>query len=431
MPANQTESEIQSRLTSRPRALHRFAVFTAILTLILLGAGGLVTSHGVGMAVPDWPNTFGYNMFFFPMSQWVGGVFFEHTHRLIASSVGLCTTILALWFYGNRARGFLRWLGAVLLVLSLGTFVSRPTRWPDAAVLAICGVAALGSSFFWPRAEPARPWLRRLGLIAFFAVVFQGVLGGMRVVLFKDQIGIFHATLAQLFFVLACALALFSSSWWEKRFGSPWNSTRPSEVLLKAVSSPRVAWLCLGATVLILIQLVLGATMRHQHAGLAIPDFPLAYGKVWPGLDPQNIAHYNQQRIEVLDANPITAFQIELQMIHRIVALAILCLVACTAWVARRQLGPQHVAAKLILAWLALIFVQALLGAATIWSNKAADVATLHVLTGAISLALGSILSIVLLAEIATAGRGSLVTGLGTQPTGPFGTPAISGAGND
>ena len=65
--------------------LHRFAVLTAVATLGLVGIGGLVTSHGAGMAVPDWPNTYGYNMFFFPISQWVGGIFYEHTHRLAAS----------------------------------------------------------------------------------------------------------------------------------------------------------------------------------------------------------------------------------------------------------------------------------------------------------------------------------------------------------
>ena len=73
----------------QPRGLHRFAVFTAVATLGLLGIGGLVTSHGAGMAVPDWPNTYGSNMFLFPVSRWVGGVLYEHAHRLFASGVGL------------------------------------------------------------------------------------------------------------------------------------------------------------------------------------------------------------------------------------------------------------------------------------------------------------------------------------------------------
>ncbi|HYG33496.1 MAG TPA: hypothetical protein VEC99_01850, partial [Clostridia bacterium] len=89
------------------RPLHQFALFTAFATFALVGLGGLVTSHGVGMAVPDWPNTYGYNMFFFPISQWVGGIFYEHTHRLLASGVGLLTTILALWLYGKKSRPLL------------------------------------------------------------------------------------------------------------------------------------------------------------------------------------------------------------------------------------------------------------------------------------------------------------------------------------
>src|SRR5947207_8706668 len=142
--------------------LSRFALLTAFATLVLICVGGLVTSHGAGMAVPDWPNTFGYNLFFFPVSQWVGGVFYEHTHRLVASGVGLLTTILAVWL----------WL------------------------------------------KESRRWLRWLGVIGFFSVVLQGVLGGLRVVLFKDELGIFHAALGQLFFVLTCSIALFTSRWW-------------------------------------------------------------------------------------------------------------------------------------------------------------------------------------------------------------------------
>ena len=193
------------------RALHSFIVLTAAVTFVLLGAGGLVTSHGVGMAVPDWPNTFGYNMFFFPVSQWVGGVFYEHTHRLLASGVGLLTTIMALWLHGRSARPFLRWTGLLLLVLAVATGLAMPKRWADALVLGLSGFVGLAASIGWPLNEPAAPWLRRLGLLAFAAVVLQGILGGLRVVLFKDQIGIFHAALAQLFFVLLCALALFTS----------------------------------------------------------------------------------------------------------------------------------------------------------------------------------------------------------------------------
>jgi heme a synthase len=366
-------------------ALHAFAVLTALATLVLLGVGGLVTSHGVGLAVPDWPTTYGYNMFFFPFSKWVGGIFYEHAHRLAASAVGFLTTILAVWFYGRNARGFLRWTGVTLVLLSILGELMAPQRWSDALVLGGSGLAALAAGLVWPRCEPAPKWLKRLGLIAFFGVVLQGVLGGLRVTLLKDQIGIFHGTIAQLFFTLTCALALFTSRWWVNLEESPQVST---------ATPPAFRRLLLGATILIFLQLVLGATMRHQHAGLAIPDFPLAYGKLWPAMDPASVAQYNAHRIEVAAANPVTAFQIVLQLIHRFMAVLILAAVAACA-VAARRLAKSHPAKKLSLGWLGLIIAQASLGAATVLTDKAADIATAHVVVGALSLATGVLLCII------------------------------------
>lgn len=375
-------------MTASPSpGIHRFAVLSALATLALVGIGGLVTSHGVGMAVPDWPNTYGYNMFFFPISQWVGGVFYEHSHRLFASGVGLLTTILALWLHGRNARPLLRWGGLGFAALGLATGFSAPRHRADGIVLGIAGLAALLSSFVWPRCEPSPKWLRRLGLFAFIGVVLQGILGGLRVVLFKDQIGIFHATLAQLFFVLMCSLALFTSPRWQNR--------NPNSQIQGPNHAHWLAPLFLVTTLLILGQLVLGATMRHQHAGLAIPDFPLAYGKLWPAMGPASVAKYNQQRIEVLATNPITSVQIALQMVHRLLAGLILFAVGFCAWSARKRLGGSDSVSRSTLLWLALVLIQVLLGAATIWSNKAADIATLHVLTGALLLAFGAILTTV------------------------------------
>ncbi len=145
--------------------------------------------------------------------------------------------------------------------------------------------------------------------------------------------------------------------------------------------------------------------MRHQHAGLAIPDFPLAYGKLWPAMDADSIARYNQQRIEVTAANPITAFQISLQMVHRLLAMAILGAVAYAAWFTARALGGKNYLSRMALGWLGLILTQVALGAATIWSNKAADIATAHVLVGLLSLAVGAITSIVSFRELVFARR--------------------------
>lgn len=311
------------------RRLHGFALLTAFVTFLLIGLGGLVTSHGAGMSVPDWPNTYGYNMFAFPISKWVGGIFYEHTHRLLASTVGLLTTILAVWL----------WL------------------------------------------SDSRKWMHWLGVVAFFGVVLQGVLGGLRVVLANAHLGIIHAIVGQLFLVLMCAIALFTSRFWVNLAATSKSFSVPQSLRTIAVV----------ATALIFCQLIIAATMRQAHAGLSIPDFPLAYGKLWPDTSVTSVAGYNQQRIEIYAANPITAFQIVLQMIHRITALAVFILIAAAAWQAWRRLGKQDLLAKLAVFWLGLIFVQIGLGAATIWTDKAADVATLHVMGGALSLVTGAL----------------------------------------
>ncbi len=316
--------------------LDRFAWLTAAATFLLLGLGGLVTSHEAGLAVPDWPTTYGYNMFLFPMRFWQCNIFFEHTHRLLASFVGLLTGILAVWLWLREPRSWLRWLGAG----------------------------------------------------AFFAILLQGLLGGLRVILLKDAIGIFHATLAQSFFVLVTLIALFSSG----------AAAKFAESLRTTGISRSLHWLTIYSASLVLIQLILGAAMRHQHAGLAVPDFPLAYGKAWPPMDAAFLAKINSQRLGADQFNPVTAFQIWLQMAHRFVALSILLLVGCVAWKARRE-HAGSLPAKVAAAWWGLICLQVGLGAATIWSNKAADMATAHVLCGALILLAGTIFTVGLIIQ--------------------------------
>lgn len=301
--------------------LNRFAWFLAALTLFLICSGGMVTSKGVGLAVPDWPSTFGYNMFLFPVSQWVGGIFFEHTHRLIASLVGFQTIVLALWIWkADRRR-----------------------------------------------------WLRLLGVIALAAVILQGVLGGLRVTMLKDEIGIFHACLAQAFLALLVFIALATSRFWHEAGHEPLRAS--------------FVWTVALTTLLIYAQLGLGATMRHQHRDLAILDFPAAYGKVIPDVSPATLSRINQWR-EARALSDVTAGQIWLQMAHRFMALLIGAGVIA-AWISLRR-NPS---APLLMAptsgWLLLLAVQITLGAWTIWSNKAADIATAHVAVGATMLAFG------------------------------------------
>jgi len=337
------------------RALHRFAVLAAVATFLLLGAGGLVTSHEAGMSVPDWPNSYGYNMFLFPPSKWIGGIFYEHTHRLWASVVGMMTTILAVWLWMKDSRRWMKWLGVT----------------------------------------------------AFLLVVAQGVLGGLRVTLAMDGLGGIHGVVGQTFFVLMCALALFTSEFWLKMM---------QERKLNVPAGLRA--LVLMTTVLIFCQLILGATMRTEHAGLSINTFPSAYGKIWPDTSPEAIQHYNAQRIEITNINPITAFQVVLQMVHRIIALAIfICVVLC-AVLAWRNLGKRDALAKFALFWLGLIVMQICLGIATILTNKAADVATAHVLLGALSLVTGALWCIIAFA------RSARVLAAQMETFGAFGTLA-------
>jgi heme a synthase len=181
-----------------------------------------------------------------------------------------------------------------------------------------------------------------------------------------------------------CALALFASRFW----------ARLAEARQAARVPRSLRMLVLAATLVILGQLMLGATMRGQHAGLAIPDFPLAYGHWWPEAGPEAVAIYNSGRVQLNGGNPITAFQIELQMAHRLGALAIFILVSISAVLAWRRLGGRDPLSRLALGWLGLISCQAALGAATIWYNKAADVATAHLMIGALALVTGALWSL-------------------------------------
>src|ERR687884_693960 len=95
--------------------LHRFVLFTACCTACLIFIGGLVTSTESGLSVPDWPTTYGWNMFTFPYSKWVGGIFFEHGHRLMASFVGFLTVVLTIWMWIKEQRPWVRWLSTAAL----------------------------------------------------------------------------------------------------------------------------------------------------------------------------------------------------------------------------------------------------------------------------------------------------------------------------
>jgi cytochrome c oxidase assembly protein subunit 15 len=306
------------------RLLHLLALATAIATFPLIFMGGLVTSHGAGMSVPDWPNSYGYNMFLFPPRLWIGGILYEHTHRLMGTVVGMLSIALTAVAWKSESRRWVRWL---------------------------C-TAVLG------------------------AVIFQGVLGGLRVVLVQLDLAIVHACIAQAFFCLAAFAALASSKWWISIDDSSHRSGASRGLIVA----------CVFAVLAIYSQLVIGAMMRHYEAGLAVPDFPLAYGSVIPATDSASLARINQVRAWQMNLPAVSAVQIWLHMGHRLgavlVSLAILT-VAGIAMVRHRSQRMLMVPASLLVV---LLIAQITLGAYTVWMRKPADVASLHVAVGALTL---------------------------------------------
>ena len=288
------------------RRRHRYAVVCACATAALLIAGGLVTSTGSGLAVPDWPLSFG--RLFPPMR---GGVLFEHGHRLIAALVGLLTIGLAVWFGRSETRA----------------------------------------------------WVRRLSYSALGAVVAQGLLGGLTVLLrLPPSVSVLHACLAQGFFSVVVLLAVCTSKGFVER--------RPVAV----PGDVRPSWIpAAAATGLVCAQLFLGAVMRHTGAGLAIPDLPLAFGRLVP---------------------PLLSFEIAVHFAHRVVAIAVAAAVfVSTVPILRRRSARVEVVREARLA-LVLVVLQIALGAITVLTRLAVVPATAHVIVGALLLATCLVLTV-------------------------------------
>lgn len=282
-----------------PLMLHRFSKFLAACTVLLILAGSLVTSHDAGLSVPDWPTSYGWNMFTFPPSMWVANILYEHGHRLIASSVGFLTIVMAIWLWVAEPRRWLRWFG----------------------------VAALG------------------------AVVAQGLLGGLTVLyLLPPAVSTAHAGLAEIFFCMTVAIALFTSPGWQS--GGP-------------VDDSRLRRLATATTIAIYGQILIGATMRHTGAGLAIPDFPLMFGRLWPD-------HWNAG--------------IAIHFAHRAGALVVAAMAVATAAYIWRHHTDRTELAQPALLILIFIVLQITLGALTVLTGRQPWINSLHVVGGAVVL---------------------------------------------
>lgn len=252
---------------------HRWAVLLACATFPLLWVGGLVTTTDAGMAVPDWPNTYGYNLFLYPWQSWLAGpwdLFVEHGHRLLASGVGMLTI----------------------------------------------GLVAI----FWRSHE--RRWLRRLSLAALALVIFQGVLGGMRVLLDEQTLAMLHGCTGPLFFALTVAMVVFTSQTWQ-------SDARP----LANPAAGHVRRLAVATAILVYLQLVFGAVLRH------VP----------------------------VDSEP-GAFLLAVRF-HLLLAGVLVLHVLLIAWSIVRHFRAQRPLFRLALALCGLITLQVLLGAGT-WIFK-------------------------------------------------------------
>ena len=290
-----------------PVWLRRFTKLVALATLFLIFAGAMVTSNEAGLAVPDWPTTYGENMFTFPISKWRANIFYEHGHRLVASTVGFLCIIQAFWLHFREPKKF----------------------------------------------------VRRLGWLALAAVIIQGLLGGLTVIfLLPKLISISHAALAEIFFCVNVSIAFFTSRWY--------TSLSSME---KGDAPVRMAW---TLTAIVFLQILAGAVMRHLGAGLAIPDFPLSFGRLVPDFATKEIVSAYVHRVGGM-----------------IVAAAVIAMVFRLFRYERNH--PLRGLAQLLLV---VVSAQILLGGYVIWSGKQPHITSLHVMTGASTLALSLILTL-------------------------------------
>lgn len=300
---------------------------TAVCTLILVFAGGLVTSTGSGLAVPDWPLSYG--SLTPPM---VGGIVYEHSHRLIAGTVALMVTVLTLWVW---------------------------------------------------RREP-RPWVRQLAVAAWVTVMAQALLGGLTVLLLlPTAVSVSHGGLAQVFFTLVCLLAVVTSPRWHAA-----RRDSPSYGSVRGVGTLAIA--C------VYVQTLLGGWMRHTGAGLAIPDFPLSYGRLVPPLTADGLAMVNSVRTGQYVYRYLDSIApVVIHFLHRGWAVVVISVIVALYVVTIRKHRDSRVYVGLASGLIALVCTQALLGGLTIWTAKAVIPTTAHVALGSVILALTVVYAVI------------------------------------
>jgi cytochrome c oxidase assembly protein subunit 15 len=303
--------------------LRRFSKLTCYCTLFLIFAGGMVTSTGSGLSVPDWPLSYG--TLFPPM---IGGIFYEHGHRMIASCVGFFTLILALWIQFTETR----------------------------------------------------KWIKVLGFCALGAVILQGVLGGITVLFFlPTAVSVSHGVLAQTFFVLTIFIAYSLSN--ERKF-------RQTEEMTYSASFIKFT---IFFIFLIYIQLIFAALMRHTDSGLAIYDFPKMAGEWLPKFNEATIAKINNWRF-INGYEDVTIAQVMYHLTHRVGALIIFISAGILNFIGINACLNNKRALNTLFLLNTMIFIQILLGITAVLTEKSPIPTSIHVATGAAILGISCLL---------------------------------------
>lgn len=317
-------------MTKNEKLVNRFAIILSFLTIVLISIGSLVTSTNSGLAVPDWPNTYGENMFLFPPSKWIGGIFYEHFHRLVASAIGFLTIILTILLYKFEKQKF----------------------------------------------------VKKLGITALALVILQGVLGGLTVLFLLPQaISVFHATIAQTFLSVLILISFFTSNYYKS-----------NQLTIKKNNENRLLKLSFFSFGAVYLQLIFGAIMRHYKSGLASIDWPLMYGKIFPNIDEQSVLIYNQTLIEknakLFSDNFLTRDQLIFHFIHRTWAFVVVILILTMIYNILKNKNLSSSIKKFSLTLNYIIFLQFILGILTVFTFKNFIIASLHVTFGAVTLSL-------------------------------------------
>lgn len=303
--------------------LRIFSKVVCLSTLFLIFAGGMVTSTGSGLAVPDWPLSYG--SLFPPM---IGGVFYEHGHRMIATLVGFLTLWQAIWI----------------------------------------------------KIKEDRKWLRVLGGAALLMVILQGVLGGITVLTYlPTPISVMHAVLAQTFFIVTVVIA-YSLSY-----------EREQKQYLTKKANASFVKMSLIFVLMIYIQLILGAIMRHTGSGLAIPDFPKMGGSWIPTFNKDMLFFINDWRFEN-NLEPVNVMQVIFHFLHRIWAVLIVLKLIGLNVVGFKYFATSKKIIPLLHFINFAVFFQVMLGIGVVMSVKEPISTSLHVATGAAILGLSVLL---------------------------------------